>query len=78
MVSLIHWIWVGKFDGNPYPIKGSPSFDTLTYKPVNDRTNDTTATNRQGGDDGRDYCGERREVARGQAYWEEPERTAVH
>jgi hypothetical protein len=28
----------------PYQIKGSPFFDTLTYKPVNDRTNKTTAT----------------------------------
>ena len=40
----IQWTWVGKFDGKPYQIKGSPSFDTLTYKPVNDRTNKTTAT----------------------------------
>ena len=39
----IHWTWVGKFDGQPYEIKGSPSFDTLAYKPVNDRTNRTTA-----------------------------------
>jgi len=39
----IHWTWVGKFDGQPYKIKGSPSFDTLLYKPVNDRTNNTTA-----------------------------------
>jgi hypothetical protein len=40
----IHWTWVGKFDGQPYEIKGSPSFDKLTYKPVNDRTNRTIAT----------------------------------
>jgi hypothetical protein len=40
----IHWTWVGKFDGQPYEIKGSPSFDALTYKPVNDRTNRTMAT----------------------------------
>jgi len=40
----IHWACVGKFDGKPYQIKGSPSFDMLTYKPVNDRTNKTTAT----------------------------------
>ncbi|MGB9474794.1 MAG: hypothetical protein WCE87_06955 [Candidatus Udaeobacter sp.] len=40
----IHWTWVGKFDGKPYQMKGSPSFDTLTYKPVNGRTNKTTAT----------------------------------
>ena len=39
----IHWTWTGKFDDKPYPIKGSPSFDTLTYKPVNERTNKTTA-----------------------------------
>ena len=29
---------------NLYKIKGSPAFDRLTYKPVNDRTNRTTAT----------------------------------
>ena len=40
----IHWTWLGKFDGKAYPIKGSPAFDTLTYKPVNERTNKTTAT----------------------------------
>jgi hypothetical protein len=40
----VHWVWVGKFDGKPYPIKGSPFFDMLTYKPVNERTNDTVAT----------------------------------
>jgi hypothetical protein len=39
----IHWTWLGKFDGQPYKIKASPSFDTLAYKPVNDRTNNTTA-----------------------------------
>ena len=40
----IHWVWVGKFDGKPYPIKGSPSFDMLTYNPVNDYINNTVAT----------------------------------
>jgi hypothetical protein len=40
----IHWTWTGRFDGKPYPIKGSPAFDTLAYHPVNERTNDTTAT----------------------------------
>jgi hypothetical protein len=40
----IHWTWLGKFDGHPYEIKGSPSFDTLAYTPINDRTNKTTAT----------------------------------
>ena len=40
----IHWTWMGKFDGRPYKIKGSPSFDTLAYEPLNDRTNRTTGT----------------------------------
>lgn len=40
----IHWTWLGRFDGKPYQLKGSPSFDTLTYKPVNDYTNNTIAT----------------------------------
>jgi hypothetical protein len=40
----IHWTWVGKFDGYPYEIKCSPSFDTLAYTPINDRPNKTTAT----------------------------------
>ncbi len=39
----IRWTWVGRFDDQPYKIKGSPSFDSLTYKPVNGRTNKTTA-----------------------------------
>ncbi len=34
---------MGKFDGQPHRLKGSPSFDSLTYKPVNDLTNKTTA-----------------------------------
>ena len=28
---------------SPLPNQRDPSFDTLTYKPVNDRTNNTTA-----------------------------------
>ena len=40
----IHWTWTGKLDGKPYPITGSPAFDMLAYHPVNERTNDTTAT----------------------------------
>ena len=40
----IQWTWVGKFDGHAYEIKGSPSFDTLAYTPINDCTNKTTAT----------------------------------
>ena len=33
----------GKLDGKPYPIKGSPAFDTLAYHPMNERTYETTA-----------------------------------
>jgi hypothetical protein len=39
----IHWTWTGKLNGKPYPIKGSPAFDTLAYHPMNERTNETTA-----------------------------------
>ena len=39
----IHWTWTGKLDGKPYPLKGSPAFDTLAYHSVNERTNETTA-----------------------------------
>jgi hypothetical protein len=39
----IHWTWTGKLDGKPYPIKGSPAFDTLAYHPMNERSNETTA-----------------------------------
>lgn len=40
----IHWTWTGKLDGKLYPIKGSRDFDALAYHPVNERTNNTTAT----------------------------------
>jgi hypothetical protein len=39
----LHSVWVGKFDGKAYPLKGSPSADAVAYKTVNDRTNDITA-----------------------------------
>ena len=39
----VHSIWVGKFDGKAYPLKGSPSVDAVAYRTVNDRTNDITA-----------------------------------
>jgi hypothetical protein len=42
--KAIHWTWNGEIRCKPYQIKGSPFFDTLTYEPVNDRTNKTTAT----------------------------------
>ena len=40
----MHWTWTGKFDDKPYPLKGSPDFDALAYHPVDERTNNTTAT----------------------------------
>ena len=38
------FVIVLKFDGKPYLIKGRPSFDMLTYDPVNDYRNNTVAT----------------------------------
>jgi lipopolysaccharide export LptBFGC system permease protein LptF len=37
-----HGVWVGKFDGNPYPSKGNLSWNSAAYKRVNDRTNEIT------------------------------------
>jgi uncharacterized protein (DUF1501 family) len=39
----VHSVWVGKFDGKAYPLKGSPSADAIAYTTVNDRTNNITA-----------------------------------
>jgi hypothetical protein len=39
----VHSVWVGKFDGKAYPLKGSHSADAVAYKTVNDHTNDITA-----------------------------------
>jgi hypothetical protein len=39
-----HSVWVGKFDGKSYPVKGNLSYNSVAYKMVNDRTNDITAT----------------------------------
>src|SRR6266403_5043948 len=39
-----HSVWVGKFDGKAYPVKGNLPYDSVVYKVVNDRTNDITAT----------------------------------
>jgi hypothetical protein len=33
-----HWEWVGKFDGNDYPVTGDPSADTRAYSRVDDQT----------------------------------------
>lgn len=38
-----HGVWVGKFDGKAYPVKGNLPYNSISYKVVNDRTNDITA-----------------------------------
>src|SRR5712692_9480704 len=38
-----HSVWVGKFDGKAYAVKGNLPYDSFAYKVVNDRTNDITA-----------------------------------
>ena len=38
-----HSVWVGKFDGKAYPVKGNLTYNSVAYKVVNDRTNDITA-----------------------------------
>jgi hypothetical protein len=38
-----HSVWVGKFDGKAYPVKGNLTYNSAGYKMVNDRTNDITA-----------------------------------
>jgi hypothetical protein len=38
-----HSVWVGKFDGKAYPVKGNLPYNSVSYKVVNDRTNDITA-----------------------------------
>lgn len=37
-----HSVWVGKFDGKSYPVKGNMSYNSATYNMVDDRTNDIT------------------------------------
>jgi hypothetical protein len=37
-----HGVWVGKFDGKAYPSKGNLSWNSASYKTVNDRTNEIT------------------------------------
>lgn len=39
-----HSVWVGKFDGKAYPLKGNLPYNAVMYKVVNDHTNDITAT----------------------------------
>lgn len=38
-----HSVWVGKFDGKAYPVKGNLPYNSVAYTMVNDRTNDITA-----------------------------------
>ena len=38
-----HSVWVGKFDGEAYPVEGNLPYNSVAYKVVNDRTNDITA-----------------------------------
>jgi hypothetical protein len=38
-----HSVWVGKFDGKAYPVKGNLPYNSVAYHVVNDRTNDITA-----------------------------------
>ena len=42
-----HSVWVGKFDGKAYPVKGNLPYNSVAYKVVNERTNDITTTKRR-------------------------------
>jgi len=37
-----HSVWVGKFDGKAYPVKGNLPYNSVAYKVINDRTNHIT------------------------------------
>jgi len=39
----VHSTWIGKFDGNVYPVKNNPGYNAVMYKMVDDYTNDITA-----------------------------------
>jgi hypothetical protein len=39
-----HSVWVGKFDGKAYPVKGNLPYNAVMYKMVNEYTNDITTT----------------------------------
>ena len=34
-----HSVWLGKFDGKAYPMKGNLPYNALGYRVINDRTN---------------------------------------
>jgi len=38
-----HSVWVGKWDGKAYPVKGNLPYNSVAYRVANDRTNDITA-----------------------------------
>jgi hypothetical protein len=38
-----HSVWLGKFDGKAYRVKGNLPYNSVAYRVVNDRTNDITA-----------------------------------
>jgi len=38
-----HSVWVGKFDGKAYPLKGNMPYNSMAFKMINERTNDITA-----------------------------------
>jgi hypothetical protein len=40
--KAIHNIWTGKFDGKDYAVKGEPTYNSRSYKQVNDRTLEMT------------------------------------
>jgi len=40
--KVLHWTLQCKFDGKPYKVEGNPLIDTITYKKVNDNTNNMT------------------------------------
>jgi curli biogenesis system outer membrane secretion channel CsgG len=39
-----HHVWTGKFDEKDYPVIGDPGTDARSYKKIDDRTMDFTAT----------------------------------
>lgn len=34
-----HSIWIGKFDGKAYPVKGNLAYNAVGYRVINERTN---------------------------------------
>jgi hypothetical protein len=38
-----HSVWIGKWDGKAYPVKGNLTYNSVAYKVVDDDTNDITA-----------------------------------